>query len=90
MSELMVHGLSEELIERLQRMARTRGVTTNELIVNVLRSHAAGEQSAHRTIMDSEDIEKALDTWTPTESEAFEDAVKALEDLTEPKTGHKP
>ena len=73
MANLSVRGVAEKSLQRIKQAAKSRGVSVNRLITEMLDAEA-GVASATKQLTTHHDLDKLAGTWSVAEARAFRQA----------------
>ena len=83
MNQLTIRGFDEELRERLERLARERGISLNKAALLLLRLGAGlGTEDRPPNIV-GDALDEFVGIWTPEEEERFLESIDVLEQVDE-------
>lgn len=78
MPDILIKHIDNELAERIKLLSRERNWSINDVILHLLR-HGVGMEHGDMPFIQSADIAHLGGTWDPSESQAFKDAMSALD-----------
>jgi hypothetical protein len=83
MKQLTIRGFDEELEERLERLARERGISLNKAALLLMRRGAGvgGEVAPERVVGDA--LDEFIGQWTEEEERRFLESIDVLEQVDE-------
>ena len=82
MPDIVIRHIDEDLAERIKALARERHWSINDVILHLLR-HGLGIEHGDFPFIKAADIAHLGGTWDPTESQAFKDAMSAMDEAPE-------
>jgi hypothetical protein len=80
MPDIVIRHIDDALAERIKELARARHWSINDVILHVLR-HGLGLAHGDQGWIQSADVEHMVGNWRTEESNAFKDAMAALENI---------
>ncbi len=78
MPDILIKHIDNELAERIKMLSRERNWSINDVILHLLR-HGVGMEHGELPFIKSADIAHLGGTWDASESQAFKDAMSALD-----------
>ncbi len=82
MPDILIKHIDNELAERIKVLSRERNWSINDVILHLLR-HGVGMEHGEVPFIKSADIAHLGGTWDASESQAFNDAMSALDNAPE-------
>jgi hypothetical protein len=83
MKQLTIRGFDEELAHRIERLARTEGISLNQAVLRLLKKGAGlGEKREGLDVIGSS-LDHLIGTWSAEEAEVIEKAVADFEEIDE-------
>ena len=82
MPDILIKHIDNELAERIKTLSRERNWSINDVILHLLR-HGVGMEHGELPFIQSADIAHLGGTWDAGESQAFKDAMSALDNAPE-------
>ena len=83
MDQLTIRGFDEELGERLQELARERGISLNKAALLLLRRGAGlGAEGPPPNVV-GDALDEFMGIWTPEEEQSFLDSIDVVEQVDE-------
>lgn len=83
MNQLTIRGFDDELRERLERLARERGISMNKAAVLLLRRGAGLGPDGRSLNVVGDALDEFVGIWTPEEERAFLESIDVLEQVDE-------
>ena len=83
MNQLTLSGFDKELTDRIRHFANQEGISLNQAALRLLRVGAGLKQSKNSGDTVGSSLDHLIGTWTLEETEAFNSAVKELEQIDE-------
>ena len=77
MANLSVRGVAEKSLQRIKQLAKSRGVSVNRVITEMLDAEA-GVAPATKRLTTHHDLDKLAGTWSPAEARAFKEATASF------------
>lgn len=87
MPDILIKHIDNELAERIKVLSRERNWSINDVILHLLR-HGVGMERGDLPFIKSADIAHLGGTWDASESQAFSDAMSALDGAPEGYFAH--
>jgi len=83
MKQLTIRGFDEELRERLERLARERGISLNKAALLLLRRGAGLGTDDRPPHVVGDALDEFVGSWTPDEERRFLESIDVLEQVDE-------
>lgn len=83
LKQLTIRGFDEELVHRIERLARHEGISLNQAVMRLLRKGAGlGEKKEQADVVGSS-LDYLIGTWSADEAEEMEQAIADFEEIDE-------
>ena len=82
MSQLTVRGLSRRLLHAIRELARQERISLNKAALRLLE-RGAGIAATTKTDRIGESLDHLIGTWTAAEAKAFQESIRACEQIDE-------
>ena len=83
MKQLTVRGFDDELDASVRRLAKREGISLNQAALRLLRKGAGLTDGRGGTDTIGSSLDHLIGTWTPTEADEMDSALKGFETVDE-------
>ena len=83
MKQLTIRGFDEELLDRIEELARQEGLSLNRAVLRLLRKGAGLERPSRSPEVVGDSMDELIGTWTEEEATQVLDAVADFDEIDE-------
>ncbi len=81
--QITLRGLSPELTQAIQRLAKSEGISMNKAALKLLSQGAGLVHGAHPKAVIGADLDHLFGVWNPAEAKAFLESIRSCEQIDE-------